>query len=443
VSDLRVKAQKLVKTLVDEGFEAYFIGGCVRDMVMGIEPQDYDIATSATPREVMSIFPRCYSVGAQFGVVVVVEGEDQFQVATFRSELGYSDGRHPDGVIFTSAEEDVKRRDFTINGMLYQPLTDELMDLVGGRKDIEAKIIRTIGEPIARLREDKLRMIRAVRFAVRFGFSIEEDTLQAVKGNASGILQVSQERIRDELIKILLGPGPAEGLTMLYDTGLLEFVLPEVTAFKGVPQPPQFHPEGDVWNHVIIMLRNMHDPSPTLAMAVLMHDVGKPLTISRAERIRFDNHAKVGEEIAEKVCRRLRFSRQETNTIKALVALHLRFIHIRNMRSGRLKRFLMDPGFKEHLELHRLDCIASHGDLGNYEFCLEKLQEYEKEEPSEGPLMSGHDLIAMGFTPGPLFKEILSEVEDAQLEGSITLHEQAKELVLKKFGHILPGGKHS
>lgn len=450
MDDLRRKAEKLVKTLMDQGYEAYFSGGCVRDMVMGLEPKDYDVATSATPPEVMRIFPHCHSVGAQFGVVVVVDDGDQFEVATFRSDAGYADGRHPDRIVYTSAREDVMRRDFTINGMLYQPLAGELMDLVGGRDDIQAKIIRTIGEPESRFAEDKLRMMRAVRFAVHFDFTIEEATFQAIGRHASEILQVSWERIKDELLKILTGPRPAEGLTLLDRTGLLKVILPEMTALKGVQQPPQFHPEGDVWNHLVIMLKNLRQPrpeqservTPTLAMAVLLHDAGKPATFALEERIRFDNHTKVGEEMAEEVCRRLRFSRQETEAIKSLVAQHLRFMHVREMRPGRLKKFLTGPNFTEHLELHRLDCIGSHGDLSNFEFCAQKLQEYEKEEPLPKPLLNGHDLMAMGFTPGAIFKEILAEVEDAQLEGAISSKEQARELVLKKFGHLLAKENH-
>jgi poly(A) polymerase len=438
MDDLRRKAENLLKTLLDRGFQAYFSGGCVRDMVMGVKPQDYDIATDATPQEVIRIFPRCHSVGAQFGVVVVMDGGDQFQVATFRSDLGYADGRHPDRVVYTSAREDVKRRDFTINGMLYQPFTDELIDLVGGEADIRARTIRTIGDPALRFSEDKLRMMRAVRFAVRFDFTIEESTFEAIEKHAREILQVSWERIRDELLKVLTGPRPANGIRLLDRLGILQHILPEITALKGVRQPPQFHPEGDVWNHLLIMLEKMHNPSPVLAMAVLLHDVGKPETFSLGERIRFDNHSKVGEKMAEEVCRRLRFSRKEMETIKSMVALHLRFMHVRDMRPGRLKRFLQDPHFMEHLELHRLDCLGSHGDLGNYQFCLDKLRELKEEKPPPEPLVSGHDLIAMGFTPGPMFKEILTEVEEAQLEGGIISKDQAREMVLEKYAHLLP-----
>ncbi len=443
MNELRRKAERVLKTLVDEGFEAYFSGGCVRDMVMNLEPQDYDIATNATPQEVARIFPRSHNVGAQFGVVVVVEEDERFEVATFRSDHGYADGRHPDSVVYTEAREDVKRRDFTINGMLYQPLTGELLDLVGGREDIDARMVRTIGEPEKRFSEDKLRMMRAVRFAVQLDFSVDEATFQAIGKLAPEILQVSWERIRDELLKILTGSQAARGMILLDETGLLESILPEITALKGVQQPPEFHPEGDVWNHVMKMLENMHNPSSVLALSVLLHDAGKPETYSEEDRIRFDNHTKVGERIAEEVCRRLRLSRQETETVKSLVAQHLRFMHVRDMRQGKLKRFLLGPLFNEHLELHRLDCIGSHEDLSIYQFCLDKLKEYEREVPPQKPLINGDDLIALGFTPSPLFKEILAEAEDAQLEGTITSAEEARELVLKKFGHLLPRGKSS
>jgi poly(A) polymerase len=410
-------------------------------MIMGLETHDFDIVTNAVPQEIMRIFPHCYSVGAQFGVVVVVDEDDHFQVATFRSDHGYTDGRRPDRVAFTTVEEDVKRRDFTINGILYQPVTGELTDLVGGRKDIDAKIIRTIGDPSRRFREDKLRMIRAVRFAARFDFTIHGPAFDAIKAQAPEILQVSWERIRDELLKILTGPRPVLGLKLLDRTGLLQILLPEITALKGVEQPPNFHPEGDVWNHVLIMLAKMSDPSPTLATAVLLHDVGKPATFAVKERIRFDNHTGVGEEMADVICRRLRLSRRETDTIKALVAQHLRFMHVKDMRPGRLKRFLTGPLASEHLELHRLDCIASHGDLTNYRFCLDKIAQYEQEQPTPESLINGHDLIAAGFRPGPLFKEIIALVEDAQVEGTVSDKQQAHKLVLEHFADRLIGGR--
>ncbi|MBI4641411.1 MAG: CCA tRNA nucleotidyltransferase [Candidatus Tectomicrobia bacterium] len=429
----RKKALQIVQRLRESGFKALLVGGCVRDMVMGEEPKDYDIATDATPQEVMKLFRHAIDVGAQFGVVRILDGDDQFEVATFRTDGLYRDGRHPEHVTFSSEWDDVMRRDFTINGLLYDPIADGLIDYVGGQDDIRRRIIRTIGNPYRRFEEDKLRLMRGVRFSSRYQYTIEAQTFQAMKALAEKITQVSAERIRDELL-IMLTQGRADkSLKLLHEVGLLRQILPEVAAMDGVQQPPEFHPEGDVLTHTIMMAGMMANPSPELAMAVLLHDVGKPATFVVKERIRFDGHDKVGAVMAEQICRRLRFSNKSTEQIVELVEDHLRFMHVQRMRSSRLKRFLRKEGFEEHLELHRLDCLASHGKLDSYLFCVEKLQEL-KEEIKPQKLISGDDLIEMGFIPGPFFKKILTYVEDAQLDGKVSTREEALCLVGEKFG---------
>jgi len=430
--------------------QAYLVGGCVRDLLVGREPADYDVATDATPAQVMKIFPDSYDVGAQFGVVLVpVSNEktdmsvselagprDVVEVATFRSDIGYSDGRHPDQVRFSqSPKEDVKRRDFTINGLLLDPLTNEVLDFVDGRKDLESKIIRTIGKPAERFREDKLRMLRAVRFAARFHFSIEPNTFQAIQRFASEIHQVSRERVRDELTKMLTEGHARVAFLELDQTGLLREVLPEIAAMKGVEQTPEFHPEGDVFVHTLLLLDKLPFPCPpTLAWGALLHDVGKPPTFRvAADRIRFDEHVEVGVRMAEEICRRLRFSTDDTEQILALVANHMRFSDVARMKDSTFKKFVRMPRFDEHLELHRMDCQASHGDLTLYQFARDKIASMPPEVIRPAPLITGDDLIAAGHKPGPRFKEILSAVEDAQLEGRLTSKEQAMELVDREF----------
>src|ERR1700689_4803649 len=380
----------IVRTLRQRGFQAYLVGGCVRDLLLGREPKDYDVATSATPEQVMSIFPETYAVGAQFGVVLVPAPEGDVassvstdgsskaravEVATFRSDLGYSAGRHPDEVRFSSdPREDVARRDFTINGMLLDPVTDEVLDFVGGRKDLEAGIVRTIGDPERRFGEDKLRMLRAVRFAARFGYSIEPATFGAMQRLAEQIEVVSRERVRDELTRMLTEGQARRAFLLLDESGLLRHVLPEIAAMKGVEQPAEFHPEGDVFVHTLLLLENLPQPCPlTLAWGALLHDVGKPPTFRVApDRIRFDDHAEVGVKMAEEICRRLRFSNDETEQVLALVDNHMRFGHVNRMKEATLKKFLPMPGFDEHLALHRADSLASHRNLSTYEFIQQK-----------------------------------------------------------------------
>ncbi len=432
-----------MRALRDAGHQAYLVGGCVRDIVLGREPADFDVATDATPEQVMRLFPETYGVGAQFGVVLVPVDVGQpssagpIEVATFRSDGLYTDGRHPDQVTYTrDPREDVQRRDFTINGLLLDPLNnDEVLDYVGGRSDLEAGIIRAIGEPARRFAEDKLRMLRAVRFAARFGYSIEPETFAAIREQAREIEQVSRERVRDEIVKTLTEGRARRAFELLDETGLLSAMLPEVAAMKGVEQPPQFHPEGDVWVHTLLLLNGLRAGcSPTLAVGVLLHDVGKPPTFRRGpDRIRFDGHAEVGAKMAEEICRHFRFSNDESEQITALVANHLRFIEVQRMRESTLKRFLRLPKFEEHLELHRLDCLASHGGLDLYEFVRRKLEQTPPEQIRPRPLLTGDDLIAAGYTPGPRFKRVLAMVEDAQLEGTLADKAAAMEFVRQRF----------
>jgi len=432
-SAIRQEAETIVRALRQAGHEAYFVGGCVRDMVMGIGPHDYDVATNATPDQVMGLFPRTAAVGAQFGVVLVHTESRSVEVATFRVDARYADGRHPESVRFATAREDVQRRDFTINGMMFDPETEQVIDWVGGQEDIRSRVIRAIGNPLERFEEDKLRLLRAIRFAARFGYSIEQETYAAIGRVAGHLGEVSQERIRDELVRILTVPHAGRALRLMHDLKLLAPILPEVDALAGVEQPPQFHPEGDVFEHTCIMLDEARAPSLELAVAVLLHDVGKPSTQTYAERIRFDEHDKAGEAIAREICRRLRFSSEQVEQIASLVGSHMRFAAVQRMRLSTLKRLLALPRFEEHLELHRLDCIASHGKLDNYEFLQQKLREFSQEEIAPEPLLTGADLIEMGYAPGPLFHSILSALRDEQLEGILTDKGQAREWVRKRW----------
>lgn len=435
----RALADEICRTLRGAGHEAYLVGGCVRDLVLGREPIDYDVATDAHPDRVQELFERTVAVGAQFGVVLVTNDDAQVEVATFRSDIGYSDGRHPDRVAYAkSAKEDVQRRDFTINALLMDPATGEVLDFVGGRADLEAGIIRAIGEPARRFAEDKLRMIRAVRFAARFGYAIETATFAAIQRQAGEIFQVSAERIRDELTKILTEGAARRGFELLDETGLLAPLLPEIVAMKGVQQPPEFHPEGDVWIHTRMMIEGLSKgASPTLAWGVLLHDVGKPPTFTPPSgpggRIRFDEHAEVGTAMTREICRRLRFSNDDTEQIAALVANHMRFKDVLQMRPATLKRFVRLDRFDEHLELHRLDCLSSHRMLGNYDFVRKFVAETPPEEVRPQRLLTGEDLKEMGFSPGPLFKTILDALEEAQLNGRIHSQEEARRLVAEEF----------
>jgi len=429
----RELADRIFAMLRRNGHQAYLVGGCVRDLLLGRDPSDYDISTDARPERVQELFPRSLAVGAKFGVILVVEDGAEVEVATFRSDVGYSDGRHPDHVVYAdSAKEDVRRRDFTINGLLMDPATREVLDFVDGRADLRTGIVRAIGDPHARFAEDKLRMMRAVRFAARFGFRIEPETMAAAQALAPQVTQVSPERLREELTKLLTEGAARPGFELLDDTGLLTVVLPDIARMRGVEQPPQFHPEGDVWIHTRMMLEKLPpNCSPTLAWGVLLHDVGKPPTFAPATgpgtRIRFDGHVEVGARMAERICRELRFSNDNTEQIETLVANHLRFKDVRQMRQATLKRFVRLPRFEEHLELHRLDCLSSHGSLDAYEFVRDFLAKTPPEQVRPPRLVTGDDLKEMGMPPGPRFKEILLAVEEAQLDGRFSDRESALE----------------
>jgi poly(A) polymerase len=474
-------ALRVLASLHAAGHEAYLAGGCVRDLLLGREPKDYDVATSATPDAVLALFPRTFAVGAHFGVVLVAtcgganpagaaeteSREIQTEVATFRSDGAYSDGRHPDAVRYTtSAEEDVLRRDFTINGLLLDPerlaslnagpsapstaadsaqddssdhieqeLRSAVIDHVGGVADLEAGVVRAIGRPELRFEEDHLRMLRGVRFAARFGFSLEAATAAAMRRLAAKTAAVSRERVRDELTKMLTEGHARRAFELLDETGLLEQVLPEVARMKGVEQPPQFHPEGDVWTHTLLLLAQLEPGCPmTLAWGALLHDVGKPPTFRRApERIRFDGHVDVGVAMAAEICRRFRFSNDETRQVLALVENHMRFMDAQRMKASTLKRFFRLEGFDQHLALHRMDCLAASGNLENWEFVRQRYLAMPEEVVRPRPLITGRELIAAGYKPGVRFKQMLRAVEDAQLEGTIATGDEALSLILERF----------
>jgi len=406
----------------------------VRDLLLGRAAKDFDVATSAQPDELLRLFPDAGQVGAHFGVVLVREDGAQVEVATFRSDLEYVDGRRPEAVRFeTDPRQDALRRDFTINALFLDPASGEVLDFTGGRADLEAKLIRAIGDPERRFREDHLRLLRAVRFAARLGFAIEPATLEAIGRHHALIRTVSAERVRDELVRILTEGGARQGFELLDSTGLLEDLLPEVAAMKGVQQPPEYHPEGDVWVHTLLLLEQLERPTATLAMGALLHDVGKPPTFRVAERIRFDGHVEAGVRLAEGILDRLRFSRHEAEQVLALVANHMRFKDVLQMKESTLKRFLRLPAFEEHLELHRLDALSSNRRLDSYEFVRGKLAEFSAEHLKPTRLLTGADLIAAGYLPGPLFTEILTAVEDAQLEGRVPDKAAALRLVEERF----------
>jgi poly(A) polymerase len=435
----RQLANSICDTLQHHGHQAYLAGGCVRDLLLGREPADYDVATDASPDLVMHLFPDSLAVGAKFGVVLVNRNGNKVEVATFRQDVGYSDGRHPDRVVYSdSPEQDVSRRDFTINGLLLHHNSGEILDFVGGQADLKARLIRAIGNPNLRFTEDNLRMLRAVRFAARFGYDIEHGTFVAIRNHALQVRAVSAERIREELSKLLTEGAARRGFELLDETGLLQEVLPEVSAMKGVQQPPEYHPEGDVWIHTRMMLEGLPaGASPALAWGVLLHDVGKPPTFRPAsetgDRIRFDSHVEVGVRMAGEICRRLRFSNEEIKQVQALVANHMKFKDVGQMRQSTLKRFVRLPLFDEHLELHRLDCLASHGLLDAYEMVRHFLAATPPEQVRPTRILTGDDLSEMGYVPGPEFQKILGAVEDAQLDGLLSTKEEAAEFVNRNY----------
>jgi poly(A) polymerase len=429
-------ARAIAGRLREHGHIAYFAGGCVRDIVRGVTPKDFDIATNATPEAVQQIFARTYAVGAHFGVIVVVENGFQFEVATFRSDDAYIDGRHPTAVHFSSPEEDAKRRDFAINGMFYDPASDTVIDFVGGRADLEKKLIRAIGEPALRFQEDRLRMLRAVRFATLLDYKIDNRTWDAIVASAASINQISAERIREELVRIFLSPNRVRGWDLLDQSGLLGAILPEIEAMKGCLQPEQFHPEGDVFEHTRLMLKLLPEKvSAALVFAVLFHDVAKPITaaVDETGRIRFNEHDRIGAEMTAAIMQRLRFSRAEIDAAVEMVRQHMVFKDVPRMRVAKLKRFMARPTFEDELELHRVDCESSHRVLDNYDFLVRKREEFAHEPIIPPPLVRGDDLIALGLKPGPKFGEILDAVETRQLEGTLKTREEALEWIKQEY----------
>ncbi|HNZ19253.1 MAG TPA: CCA tRNA nucleotidyltransferase [Candidatus Hydrogenedentes bacterium] len=423
-------AEQICSTLRRRGFRALLAGGCVRDMLLKTPPRDFDIATNARPFEVAQLFERTIDIGAAFGVQVVLLPEGPFEVTTFRKDGPYHDGRHPCSVAFTGEEEDARRRDFTINALFYDPVDRKVLDYVGGLDDLRTGLVRAVGVPRERFEEDHLRLLRAIRFAARLRYAIERETYQAIRESAPRITLTSAERIRDELLKMLTEGGTRRAFEMLDDTGLLHQILPEVSAMKGVAQPPEFHPEGDVFTHTLLMLDLLNHPSAALALGVLLHDAGKPATQTRTDRIRFNDHDKAGAIIAREVCERLRLPRRDTERVVWLVAQHMRFQHIPKMRESKRKRTIRADGFEELKELCRIDCLASHGNLDTVVW----VENYQAQLPPESlrpePLVQGNDLIALGYPPGPLFSKILKHVEDLQLDGRLTTPDEARAFIL-------------
>ena len=436
-SPMEKTARDVAARLRESGHVAYFAGGCVRDIVRGETPKDFDIATDANPEAVQKLFPHTYAVGAHFGVILVVENGFQFEVATFRSDDAYVDGRHPSAVHFSSPEEDAKRRDFTINGMFYDPVAEKVIDFVGGSADIEAKLVRAIGDPAQRFAEDRLRMLRAVRFATVLDYKIDNQTWDALLANAVSINEISAERIREELVRMFLSPNRTRGWDLLDSSGLMRAILPEIDAMKGCAQPEQFHPEGDVFEHTRLMLQFLPEKiSVPLVFAVLLHDVAKPrtATVDSTGRIRFNEHDRIGAKMTEEMMRRLRFSGAEIDATVEMVRQHMVFKDVPKMRVAKLKRFMARPTFDDELELHRADCQGSHRMLDNYEFLLLKREEFANEPIIPSPLVRGDDLIALGLKPGPKFGEILEAVETRQLEGTLRTREEALDWVKHEYG---------
>lgn len=421
-------AARIVDRLRSAGHAAYFVGGAVRDMLLGKAPYDIDIATAATPEQAGALFPHHHKVGAAFGILMVVEDEMPFEVATFREEREYADGRHPEVIKYAGEPElDAARRDFTINGMFFDPLTGRLLDFVGGRRDLAAGLVRTIGGARQRFTEDYLRMLRAVRFAAKLGFELDREAATAIAELKTNIRSLSAERVRDELNFMLTGGAPAPAIRQLHDLGLLELVLPEVAALDGVEQPAQFHPEGDVLTHTLLMLEHMALPEAALAWSILLHDAGKPATRAVGDDgiAHFYRHEEASATVAEHCLARLKFSRKEIEAVVHAVRNHMRFAAVDKMRQHKLRRLIAGEYFPLELELHRIDCIASHRKLGNYWLLLDALHQFGGETALPPPLITGRDLLAIGLPPGPVFSKILHAIADLQLAGEITSREAA------------------
>src|SRR2546428_5969234 len=435
-SPMEEGARKVTARLREGGHTAYFAGGCVRDMVRGLAPKDYDIATDARPEAVQGLFPRNYAVGAHFGVIIVFDNDFQFEVATFRSDEAYIDGRHPSAVHFSSPKEDAQSRDFTVNGIFYDPVAEEVIDFVGGRADIAAKLVRAIGDTAQRFAEDRLRMLRAVRLATVLDYKIDSQTWDALVANAASVNKISAERIREELARIFLSPNRMRGWDLLDSSGLMRAILPEIDAMKGCKQPEQFHPEGDVFEHTRLMLQFLPEKgSVPLVFSVLLHDVANPRTavVDETGRIRFNGHDRICAEMTEEIMGRLRFSGAEIDATVEMVRQHMVFKDVPKMRVAKLRRFMARPTFDDELELHRVDCEGSHRMLDNYEFLLRKRDEFANEPIVPPPLVRGDDLIALGLKPGPKFGEILEAIETRQLEGNLRSREEALDWLKREY----------
>ncbi len=431
-------AAQLAKTLTEAGHTAYFAGGCVRDKLLGLMPKDYDIATSATPAQVLKLFPGSNQVGAHFGVIIAKHEGHHIEIATFRTDGSYVDGRRPDSVTFSTQEEDAHRRDFTINGLFENPETGEVIDHVSGRLDLEARVLRAIGNPSDRFKEDALRLLRAVRFSTTLGYPIEPVTLGAIKENASLLKKISPERIRDEFSKIITSPNRRSGLELLVDTGLINHFIPEVLPMIGCEQPPEWHPEGDVYTHTCIMLEMLEPDAPlALCLATLLHDIAKPPTQTfdeESDRIRFNGHDAMGAEMATEILSRLKYPNAIIRDAAHMVSRHMQFMNVQQMRKAKLKRFMSEPTFPQEMELHRVDCASSNGFTDNYVFLNEQAEEFANEPLIPPPLVTGKDLIERGLKPGPRFKEILDEIQTEQLENRLGTREEAIEYLAKLLG---------
>jgi poly(A) polymerase len=433
-------ATEVIGALHKAGHEAYLVGGFVRDWLLGLEPGDYDIATSAHPEHVQALFPETRAVGAHFGVVLVRHGGYTHEVATFRTDLAYKDSRRPEGVTYGSLEDDAVRRDFTVNAMYYDPQSGKIVDLVEGRLDLRRRILRTVGAPVKRFEEDALRLLRAVRFACHYELEIEEKTRKAFKVRVKNLENISRERVGEELVKILRGPHRYRAIMMMSELGLWQYVIPEIEALKGVEQGHELHPEGDVFTHTALAVDRLPErPPAALALGTLLHDIGKPKTMTRDEagHIRFFEHQHVGARMAREICNRLKYSKETTDEVVRLVEGHMEFLQVRQMRTSKIKRFVSRPDFWLHLALHRADCLASDGDLSAYDYCVEQRHLVEEEHGEElvpPPLASGEDLIAMGLPPGPAFRTLLDELHDEQLEGRVQTREQALQFLKERSG---------
>lgn len=432
---LKQYATQIVERLQQAGFKTYFAGGSVRDALLGKDPVDYDIATGATPEQVKEIFDGAINVGKSFGVSRVPMNDEWFEVATFRTDSAYHNGRHPSSVTYSTPEEDAQRRDFTVNAIFFDPISKEIHDYVNGRQDIEYKIIRCVGNPIERFEEDHLRMLRAVRFTSVLSFTMEKETADAIRATAASILKISPERIRDELIRILVeSPKSGDAIMLLDEVGLLEHILPEIKAMQGQEQPPQFHPEGDVFMHTVIMLNLMDKKDKILAFSVLLHDVGKPGTaVVAPDRIRFNGHASLGAKLSKEILKRLKFSKQDQDDISKCVGGHMRYMEVKNMKQSTLRRLVGAPTYPTEIELHRLDCLGSHGGLDNYELVKEFEEKVKSEPILPKPWINGHDIINLGISSGPKIGKWHKRAYEAQLNGDFKSKEDLYDWLESKI----------